>query len=178
MKKIKVTVTWAKWVLLLLGGIFLLISIVLALIPLPSTATVNGVKQSMTPSLRRLFHVVLSGGFAMPAVILLLISGIMTVRDSVRRKRQRELTDAGNFVLADQINLVPTLIRFNYEPIMRLTCTYTDKTGQKILFTGPMVRYDPTALLKNGKVKVYVDTNDIHNYFVDLEGSMEGVIQA
>ncbi|MFD1465616.1 hypothetical protein ACFQ4L_05925 [Lapidilactobacillus mulanensis] len=186
-KSVTIKNKWVKWLLIGMGIVFLIIAVVLASVASGNHVYVNGVQVANDAQGEQLARRLFLLGFGIPG-LLLLVAGSITILVAHRKQvRINALLAAGNYVWAGHIALVASntaVVTSNSQhhqyahTIQRMTCVYEDEAGRKYLFKGPTVRYDSTPFLHDGQVKVYLDTDNVHNYYVDLENSMDEVIEA
>ena len=64
-------------------------------------------------------------------------------------------------------------MRVNGRALGRLLCVHTERERTTYIFKSPLLRMNPMVCLPGGNVKVYYDDENMKNYFVDIDGSVE-----
>lgn len=168
--------TWVWVMLLFMGLLFAGVALAVQLVPMSPqsiTYTRNGVLQPPTEETLRAFRSLFLLAFGVPGVLLLTAGGIVGGRAHQRKKLAAQLRKEGTCLQAAAQDFVPSNVRINHHPVLRLRCAYTDAGGITYLFRSDYLRYDPLPYLPNGLVRVYVDVENPRRYFVDIDGSVQ-----
>ena len=170
MKKIIVSHKWVGWMLLGMGAGFAAVG---AAVGLPVYWF-----GSLQPREAAIFLIAFLASFGGVALGLMIAGGIVLAVLSSRTKRAEELRQNGTMVWADVVDVsAEPLHSINtmhpWRAFVRLRCKYEHTNGKTYIFRSPALRYDPTQMLPDGRVKVYYDRNDITRYFVDIIGSLD-----
>lgn len=167
--------TWIATALMIMGGVFLAIAIVIQLIPLnPEHITVNidGVRQTSTEETLDMFRWIFLLSFGIPGSIMLVAGGIVAGQKVLRDKRDQRLKEDGVRVTAEVTGFENSFLRVNHQRLPRLQCAYKTLDGKTYIFKSRLLRLDPSAYLKDSKVQVYYDKDNMKRYFVDVDGSV------
>uniref|UniRef100_UPI00403F6605 hypothetical protein n=1 Tax=Candidatus Enterococcus willemsii TaxID=1857215 RepID=UPI00403F6605 len=170
---------WVAWLLIGMGVLFLVPAIVMQFVPIGPdnfNLTLNGVRQPYTEANAALFRRIFLYAFSAPTLILFIIGGVILFYHIRKTKKENDLREMGTYLIAGNLEVGYSSIRVNYRHQIFLTCSYVDEKGNNYLFKSRPLRYDPRAFL-NGQVKVYYQPDNISNYFVDVEGSMDSVYE-
>ncbi len=165
MKRITWNMTWVVWFLLLFGLIFIGVGTA-------AFVFARGSFESLEDE--RIFRYVFLGVFGGTGTVIFLVGLFVAYRFRKARLLADRLMSAGNSVWADVVDIT---LHYNMNMNGRspsvLRCTYRHTDGQTYMFKSKYLRYNPKSLLKDGKVKVWLDPYDIRQYYVDVEGSMK-----
>jgi len=150
--------------------------------PEAMTLYVNGVHQPATEATLRTFRLIFLASFGIIGLIFSLIGGLLIWRFRIKRRRSAHLKRDGARLEAVVIGLETayqhrrnasfgiTNVRFlpSY-----LRCAYETSNGETYIFKSDLLRADPTPFLRDDKIKVYYDRENMSKYFVDVDGSIE-----
>lgn len=88
------------------------------------------------------------------------------------------LLQTGNYIIAEVAE-----VRTNYamqingrHPFI-VMCQYQDMSGNVHIFKSRNLLFDPSSLLKDQRVKVYVDGEEFKHYYVDIDEILPKVIE-
>lgn len=106
----------------------------------------------------------------------LIVSGLILRRVMSKKEEQkRRLIEEGHFILADVVDVSQSYnIEINGRHPYVLRCSYGHPDGNTYIFKSGYLKYDPYLILRGGQVKVWVDREAMKNYYVDIEGSIQG----
>ena len=171
MKKIIVSHKWVGWMLVGMGAGFAAIG---AAVGLPVYWF-----GSLSPREAAIFLIAFLASFGGVALGLMIAGGIVLAVLSSRAKRVEHLRQNGMMVWADVVDVSAEGMHsagtmHPWRAFVRLRCKYAHTDGKTYIFRSPVLRYDPTRMLPEGQVKVYLDRDDITRYFVDIIGSLNG----
>lgn len=115
-----------------------------------------------------LFSIIAGGVF-----IALLIAGVIClVVDSSKRKKKEMLLRNNQYVMAEVIDIdIDLLKKFHVDQLTLnpyvITCQYIAPNKQVYTFKSKPLLYNPSGLLRENQLKVYVDLNHPKRYMVD-----------
>ncbi len=94
-----------------------------------------------------------------------------------RRGICRELFNEGHYVMATVTSVMPNYnVRVNGRTPYLAECSYTDPdTGVLHLFQSRNLYFDPTSILMDAQVPVYVRKGDYRHYYVDVDAVLPEV---
>ena len=167
-KSVYLNTSWAGYLLMGMGMVFLLVAIVIQFI----TPTTSGMDSNQLS----VFRLVFLASFGLPAAILFLVGLGLLLNQRKRLKQEAELKLRGKRVQATNVTLESSNVQVNRQYQMHLTCTYRDARGNQYLFKSRMLRMNPIPFLGD-EVTVYLEPEKMKPYFVDVEGSMESVYE-
>lgn len=166
-KKITMSVKWVAWMLWGMGALFICMGAGVCLL-------VN-LEGAMTPEDRGLFTALFLGLFGSFGVIMAVVGTIIWSRISRREKLRERLWREGNYALATIMDVsVNYGVQVNNRSPFVLRCQYKHSDGNTYIFKSGYLRFNPQSLMPDGKVKVWFDRNNIKDYYVDIEESIEG----
>ncbi len=181
MKGVYYNVKWIGVMLIVMGGIFLSVALIMQLVairPESFSFRVNGVMQPYSEHNVQMFRLIFLASFGIPAIILLSVGGAILWRAALKKRQAQVLQETGKMIYAHHLDLGMSAIRVNYQYKFYLTCSYTNPQNETFIFRSRLLRYDPRPYLEvPGTVKVYYDEMNIKRYFVDVEGSMRTVYE-
>lgn len=172
--------TWVGYLLLGLGILFFSIGIIFQIVPINESnfhMSRNGVKLPYSVENVRTFRLIFLSTFGSIGGLLLLISCIFISRNYYIKKRNASLKESGEKIMAEVVDYLPSKIRVNNHLAMYLICSYEKNTGEYLNFRSKLLRRDPRPFLSENKVVVYYDRDNLKKYFVDIDGSIENVIE-
>ena len=115
------------------------------------------------------------GGIGLLFFVLGLIFLIVVNR---KMARNNKLLKEGNYVMAE---IVEVSLNYNVTVNRRhpyiVRCRYQDMYGNVNIFKSRDLFFDPTDLLKDQMVKVYVDGENYKHYYVDIDEVLPNVIE-
>ncbi|GGI65294.1 MULTISPECIES: DUF3592 domain-containing protein [Enterococcus] len=167
-KSVYLNTRWIGYFLIGMGVFFFALALFAQVIS-PTTNTLP-LEQTI------LFRLIFLASFGLPALVLLIIGGIVLFRNSRKRKREEALKAHGKKIQATNLTIESSNVQVNRQYQMYLTCTYQDKKGDYFLFKSRLLRLNPLPFLGD-EVTVYVDPEKQQDYFVDIEGSMAKVYE-
>jgi len=140
----------------ILGGVFLALSLMIALLGLHLQENV-------------LFFLVLLP-FLIVGGVFFTIGQVFLARIRKKRREKEELLAMGNCISAEIVGVERnTMIRINGRCPYRVRCRYHAPDGTVHEFQSADIDYDPTGLFLRDTVDVYIDRYDMDRYHVDLE---------
>ena len=110
--------------------------------------------------------------FGLLGGIFAIIGFALIVVDMKQRKNKRRLIEQGNYVLANIMGVVADpSVRINGWPTFRVECCWEDRiTGTNHVFYSENLAMDPTPMIEQNTVRVYVDRESgYQSYFVDID---------
>lgn len=166
-KKITMNLKWVAWMLWGMGVLFIGVGVIVC--------AVVARDASMSPDDVAVFRAVFLGTFGGVGAILA-IAGTIVYSRMARRDRMRErLISEGNYALATIMDVsVNFSVQINNRSPFVLRCQYKHDDGNTYIFKSGNLRFNPQSLLPENQVKVWIDRNDIKNYYVDVDASMQG----
>lgn len=169
MKSIQMNLRWIVWLLVGMGALFLMIGIV-------AYRLATGF-DSMADE--RIFRYTFLGVFGGVGAIQIIAGAVVGFRQRSKQAAIDDLVSSGNSVWAEVVDVSSSQnARINNQSPRFLRCVYKHTDGNTYMFRSPYLRYDPRALLKDGKVKVWFDPYNMERYYVDVDGSLtENVIE-
>lgn len=110
--------------------------------------------------------------------VLFLVLGIVFLILELRKKRRAEkLLEAGRYVWGEVVDCVPNFsVRINGRHPYMVMVQYVDAGGTRHLFRSNSSMKYRNAALCGRKVKVYVEDDSFHHYYIDLEEETSNVI--
>lgn len=178
-KSIYVSYSWVSYLLGGIGVVFFIPALIMQVVtfsPDNFNFTLNGVRQPYTEENLRMFRRIFLFAFGTPALILIIIGATIFIIQWRKKQRAEELKQNGKMLVCQNLEIGYSSIQINHQYQILLTCSYTEKNGDVYLFKSRTLRYDPQPYL-NGQVNVYHERENIKNYFVDVEGSMDNVYE-
>ena len=169
----------AGTVLLLLGGIFSSVALVLQFIPISPesvTVSVNGVPQPPTAETLGNFRLIFLLTFGGVGAILMIIGGIFYSRNKRARKNEKWLKNNGVRLIGEVTGLEYSNVRINGHSTQYLLCSYRELEGRTYVFKSRILRINPVPYLDEDKIIIYHEKGNIKNYFVDVDGSINGLV--
>lgn len=93
--------------------------------------------------------------------------------------RKRKLMEAGNYIMADIIDIDVRVNQTVQMGTMKMhpyyiVCRYIDGAGQEHIFKSANLYYNPSGLLKSPQLRVYVDMANPRKYYVDTDSILPG----
>ncbi|MGX7196354.1 hypothetical protein [Enterococcus olivae] len=170
---------WVGYLLLFMGVLFMIPAFVMQVVPFGPhnfSFTLNGVPMPYNEENLQMFRRIFLLAFGIPALILVLIGGIVLIRRIIKNNRDQRLKEMEQPIVCHNLNLEYSSVQVNYQNKRYLTCSYTDDRGDTYLFKSRILRYDPLPYL-DGTVNVYQNEFKPKQYFVDVEGSMQPVYE-
>ena len=108
--------------------------------------------------------------FVLGLIFLIVVAG--------KKARSDKLLNAGNYVMAQ---IMEVSLNYNVTVNRRhpyiVRCRYQDMYGNVHIFKSRDLFFNPTDLLKDRMVKVYVDGENYKHYYVDIDGVLPNVIE-
>jgi len=153
-----------SFVLVLIGGIFTVISILLMLNHSRMQAGSTGTVQSIPV----VFSII---------GLSILCAGIITAMFSLHRRAViRKVVLDGHYVMAEAVNIRQNLsITVNGVSPYVLECHYRDPAANTLhVFRSPNLFYYPAELL-GSPVRVFVDPENLRHYYVDVDDALPDV---
>ncbi|MHC5248479.1 hypothetical protein [Enterococcus sp. LJL90] len=172
--------SWVAILLAALSLIFIGVAVIMQVVPIDSdhfNLSVNGVRQTYNSENLRTFRLIFLAAFGGIGGVLLLVAVILFARSARKNRRIENLRATGKKVLAEVVDYNFSGVTVNNRRATYLICSYQAKSGEHLNFKSPLLRRDPTPYLPNGEVIVYYDKTNLKNYFVDIDGSMEKVVE-
>ena len=155
---ITLSVKWVGWLLLGMGALFFIVGMIVPFF-------VNSLGRDDLLLLMILYPS-LFGGFGL---IMMIIGGIILGRISARERMHQRLLNIGYSVWAQVEDLRTQYhIHINRLHPLVLYCQYG---GQR--FKSAYLRFDPTAGLPQGRVRVWLNPDDVSQYYVDVDDSLQ-----
>lgn len=167
-KSVYLNTRWTGYFLIGMGIFFFALALFIQAVSL--TANALAFEQKI------LFRLIFLVSFGLPALVLLIIGGVVLLRDRRKSKREDALKAHGKKIQATNLTIESSNVQINRQYQMYLTCTYRDKKGDYFLFKSRLLRLNPIPFLGD-TVTVYVDPEKQQDYFVDIEGSMAKVYE-
>lgn len=149
-----------KNILKTLGTIFLMLGIVGGLIAI--------VLLLFVPVVGKILAICFFGIFGVFLLAGVICTGIYTMQKSKKEK----LINNGYYIMAEVVDIdvnihqKVTIDRISMNPYV-ITCRYVDEVGKEYFFKSKSLLYNPSALLKQNLLKVYVDLTKPKKYYVD-----------
>ena len=166
MNRLVASFKWVAWMLIGMGALFAIIcGVVIGAV---------GANGSLPPEEFVRFRLGFSLGFGGAALGLLIAGAIVFAIYHGREMRARALVGHGHYVMAEVIGIQTSHVRTGHNFLLHLRASYQHTDGRTYIFRSPLLHYDPSAMLMDNQVKVYLDPQDIRRYFVDVLGSMQG----
>lgn len=164
MKSMTMSMKWVAWLLLGLGALFVAVGVLIG------TFVTGFVTEAEEQAFRIIFPSVFGGlGVIMAGIGIAVWVGIRQ-KDTLRES----LMAGGKFGWAEVVDITPNYnISVSGRAPFVLRCTLAHSDGQTYLLKSRYLRYNPSALLPEGRVKVWFDPYDIKRYVVDVEGSLK-----
>ena len=129
---------------------------------------------NMTPDEAALFCVIFGGMFGFFTIVMWSIGTIILARAHKRNCLKKRLIEAGNYAWADILNVSANSgVRINGHAPLILRCRHRYTDGNTYVFKSEFLRYDPQPELKDSRVKVWFDPDDIKKYYVDVESGID-----
>ena len=95
-----------------------------------------------------------------------------------KKKRCNRLLKEGNYVMAEVSEITRNYnVRVNNRRPYIVKCAYRDGYGNVHIFKSRNILYDPSTILKDNMVKVYVDGENYKHYYMDLDEVLPNVIE-
>lgn len=165
--KITMNLRWVSWLIIGMGSLFLCIGGAVCF-----AAWKSG---SVAPEEATLFYSLFLGTFGCCGIAMIVIGAIIGNRMSRKAKLKQQLLQDGTHVWADVMDISQNYnVRVNGRSPFVLRCKYRHSDGRTYIFTSQSLRFNPESFLRDNKVKVWFDRNDIKKYYVDVDDSMEG----
>lgn len=165
-KRVTMNTKGISWLLCGMGALFLLLGGGICLI-----FNIEGV---FSWSEAIFFNVIFFGLFGAVGIAMIVGGVVLLRRISKKDKLKQRLIGEGNYVWAEIMEVSQSHdIRINGRSPYVMRCCYGHYDGNTYIFKSEYLRFDPYLLLKEGKVKVWLDRENIKNYYVDIEGSSE-----
>lgn len=111
--------------------------------------------------------------------LLFFVLGVIFLIVELKKKlRNDKLLGAGNYVMAEVLEVTLNYnVAVNRRHPYIVRCRYQDMYGNVHIFKSRDLFFDPTDLLKDRMVKVYVDGENYKHYYVDIDGVLPNVIE-
>ena len=111
--------------------------------------------------------------------LLFFVLGVIFLIVELKKKlRNDKLLGAGNYVMAEVLEVTLNYnVAVNRRHPYIVRCRYQDMYGNVHIFKSRDLLFDPTDLLKDRMVKVYVDGENYKHYYVDIDGVLPNVIE-
>ncbi len=109
---------------------------------------------------------------------IFLLVGILFLLLMLQRIRMhQQLFAQGHYVMATVTSVMPNYnVRVNGRVPYIAECSYTDPdSGVLHLFQSRNIYFDPTAILMDAQVPVYVDQGNYRHYYVDVDAVLPEV---
>ena len=171
MKKITMSFRWVSWMLIGMGLMFGAIGGIVGL-AVHQTGAIE-------PDYMMMFQIWFTGTFVATGILQIIAGVVVMCAMNARVRTAQRLMQSGEQVWAEVVDAGGSYaMTYRGVHTMRqatiLRCKYTHTDGKAYIFKSPHLRYNPTNLLTDGKVKVWFDRNDITKYYVDVDGSIGG----
>lgn len=120
------------------------------------------------------FGLVFGGSYAAVGAMFGLFALGMFLFYKSGEEKKKKLMESGHYVTAEivdiDVNLYQTVRIGSMEmhPYF-IVCSYVDGNGQEYTFRSKNLYYNPSGLLRNSRLKVYVDLEKPHKYYVDTD---------
>ena len=111
--------------------------------------------------------------------LLFFVLGVIFLIVELKKKlRNDKLLGAGNYVMAEVLEVTLNYnVAVNRRHPYIVRCRYQDMYGNVHIFKSRDLFFDPTDLLKDRMVKVYVDGENYKHYYVDIDEVLPNVIE-
>lgn len=111
--------------------------------------------------------------------LLFFVLGVIFLIVELKKKlRNDKLLGAGNYVMAEVLEVTLNYnVAVNRRHPYIVRCRYQDMYGNVHIFKSRDLFFNPTDLLKDRMVKVYVDGENYKHYYVDIDGVLPNVIE-
>lgn len=115
------------------------------------------------------------GGTGLIFSVLGLIFLIISINKKLRCDR---LLQEGNYIMAEVMEITRNLnVRINNRHPFIVKCCYQDGYGNLHIFKSRNLLFDPSIILKDNMVRVYVDGQNYNHYYVDIDEALPNVIE-
>ena len=160
--RVTMNMRWMVWLLCGMGALFLGIGIFVGL-------AAPGF-ENLSPEEAKIFTTAFLGAFGIPGVIMIAVGYIIGSRAGKRERLRQWLIQDGNYVWADIMDVSPNhVVRINGRHPYVLRCKYRHSDGETYIFKSQYLRYDPSSMFPDGRIKVWFDRDNIKNYYVDVD---------
>ena len=111
--------------------------------------------------------------------LLFFVLGVIFLIVELKKKlRNDKLLGAGNYVMAEVLEVTLNYnVAVNRRHPYIVRCRYQDMYGNVHIFKSRDLFFNPTDLLKDRMVKVYVDGENYKHYYVDIDEVLPNVIE-
>lgn len=156
----------------IIGMIFAPLGAVLIAVGRMITAIAESHPENTTGDPRLFFWIF--GGIGAVFLLLGLIFLALMFR---RRSIQRRIFAEGNYIMAAVTSVQPNYnVCVNGKHPYVAECSYTDpETGVLHLFRSRNIYFDPTSILMDANVPVYIERGNFRHYYVDVDALLPEV---
>ena len=82
------------------------------------------------------------------------------------------MTEANEFIWAEIDYVSQASVRINHRYCFILHCSFISDEGELITMKSGLLEFDPTEILSEGLVKVWINKSNLQEYYVDVEISI------
>ena len=157
-----------------MGLLFIAVPLIIQLVPIEPENIQhyrNGVHQVSTQDSVKTLRMIFWLTFGLIGFVEIIVGGIIYLRKKSAKKNAERLKANGRRIYADYSGYEASNVYVNNSRLLRLVCSYTDTQGRTFIFKSGLLRMNVDHYLRNGKVNVYHDRNNMKDYFVDVDGS-------
>lgn len=154
----KMSMGWVSGMLIGMGVLFLAAGIIVGV----ATA-------GQMPMFGWLFPLAFGG----PGLILMLVGIFMLRRSAGKSSTKKRLMEEGSMEWLPVTDVeMQYNIRVNGKSPYVIFCNYQGSDGRIYRMKSSYLNFNPSQMLPNGRVKVYLDRENPANYYIDVDGSL------